>query len=227
MTRMPRNVPSFLPLLVVLTGLFSVLAFSLVLYLETDSFLDIIAQTLSALSFYLQVALFLVWALLLNQNIKLTYLRAEEFIPQADEETSFDLRWLQTNLRKTAVPLWPLALLTVFNTLSLLFDFDLYLLSLASVSLSLFFLYRLLFCSRQLLTLKSNFYSFYKVEGYTDQFQSIFPNRTLLSFTLLVFLTLGFYLFYFFLRFSAELNLYLALDGGYLDRLALPEKPGD
>ena len=148
MTRMPRNVPSFLPLLVVLTGLFSVLAFSLVLYLETDSFLDIIAQTLSALSFYLQVALFLVWALLLNQNIKLTYLRAEEFIPQADEETSFDLRWLQTNLRKNTVPLWPLALLTVFNTLSLLIDFDLYLLSLAGCPLAFSSIYRLLFCSR-------------------------------------------------------------------------------
>ncbi|NLZ14175.1 MAG: DUF4234 domain-containing protein, partial [Thermotogaceae bacterium] len=47
------------------------------------------------------------------------------------------------------------------------------------------------------------------------------------SFILLTFLTLGFYLFYFFIRFSSELNLYLALDERYLDHLKMAETSED
>lgn len=227
MIRIPRNVPVYLPVTVVLTGLSSVLMFSVVTSLETDLSMQIAAQVLSVMFFFLQVALFLLWGLLLNQNIKRTALRTEELMPLADEATGFDLRWLQSNLKKIAVPLWPLAVSTLSNTLSLVFEIDLYLLSVASLSLELFFLFRLLFCSRQLITVKSHFYSYYKVEGYSDQFQFIFPKRTLASFILLTFLTLGFYLFYFFIRFSSELNLYLALDERYLDHLKMAETSED
>ncbi len=225
MIRVPRNVPFYLPIIVVLIGLSSVFLFSLVTTLETDLGLQISAQVLSVAFFFLQVSLFLVWALLLNRNIKQTSFRTEDWLSSADEETGFDLRWLQDNLKRIAVPLWPLAFSTLSNTLSLLFEIDLYLLSVASLSLELFFLYRLLLCSRQLMTYKSHFYSYYKVEGYRDQFQYIFPKRTLLTFILLTFLTLGFYLFFFFIRFSSELNLYLALDETYLDRLKVAQTP--
>ena len=59
MIRIPRNVPVYLPATVVLTGLSSVLMFSVVTSLETDLSMQIAAQVLSVMFFFLQVALFL------------------------------------------------------------------------------------------------------------------------------------------------------------------------
>jgi len=66
--------------------------------------------------------------------------------------------------------------------------------------------------SNELLTIKSQFYSFYLKDHYHEGLEYIIPYRNILMFFLLSVLTVGIYWYYLLFKLSIEINLFLDYD---------------
>lgn len=212
-----------IPWITIFVGIVSLFFFYNLNFSETQGLYDFFAQALSLVFYFLQLLLFFLWANLFNKNSKATCQKLTLLHETADTETAKDISWLVFSLEKIRVPTWPLGTNALLNIISLLTgEVGIYF-ALISLLLEFFFLHRLFLCSSQLISYKSNFYAYYKVPNFDPLFANIFPKRNIMMFLLLLFITIGGYLFFFFLRFSIEINLFLKKDAVYLETLTLSD----
>jgi hypothetical protein len=109
----------------------------------------------------------------------------------------------------------------------LVFDYGSVYLSFLGFAFELFFLFRLFYCCERLLSYKANFYEFYKVRDYQIRYRYIFPKRNLATFFLFSIFSLGSYLFYFIIRFSLEINVFITRDRECLKNLSFDNDHSD
>ncbi len=184
----------------------------------------LIGFIVSLLSFLFQSLCNYQWAKVLNRNIyKTNQLLSDMMNKTDDQDILYDFHWMSDKLNALWIQQWAffgyiaISLLgTLFNSMPLIF-------SLVGFIFLSYYLSQIFKVSNELLTIKSQFYSFYLKDHYHEGLEYIIPYRNILIFFLLSVLTVGIYWYYLLFKLSIEINLFLDYDEKLMAQL--PDSP--